>query len=48
MIIGSPKIRKKMNNTVDNICVGLFYCAVPFAIVAGAIVGGIGYIFKKL
>lgn len=48
MIIGNPKVREKMNSFVDNACIGLFYCAVPFAIGIGAIVGGISYIFKKM
>ena len=47
MIIGNPKVRKKMNSAVDVFCVGIFYLTVPFAIVAGVIVGGIGRLFKR-
>lgn len=36
-----------MNSAVDAFCVGIFYLAVPFAIVAGVIVGGIGRLFKR-
>lgn len=47
MIIENPKVRKKMNSAVDAFCVGIFYLAVPFAIVAGVIVGGIGRLLKR-
>jgi hypothetical protein len=47
MIIGNPKVRKKMNSATDAFCVGIFYMAVPIAIIAGVIVGGIGRLFKR-
>ena len=46
MLISNPKIRRPLNNLVDNFCVLLFFLAVPFAIVAGIIAGGINKAFK--
>ena len=39
MMIGSKKIRKRVNNAIDNFGIGLFLIAWPFAIVAGTIAG---------
>lgn len=39
MIIGNPKIRKKMNNTVDNIVFALFFPIFIICIYGGAIYG---------
>ena len=39
MMIGSKKIRKKVNNAIDNFGIGVFLIAWPFAIVAGIVAG---------
>lgn len=39
MLIGNPKIRTKVNNILDCLCVGVFYIVAPIAIVVGGLVG---------
>lgn len=46
MIIGNPKIRKKMNSVVDNLCFGVYLVVMPFAILVGGIVGAFTKLFK--
>lgn len=48
MMIGNPKTRNKINSVIDNFCVGIFYCAMPFVIIAGTIAGIVGLICKKI
>jgi hypothetical protein len=47
-MIGNPKTRGKINSVIDKFCVGLFYCFVPFIVIAGAIVGAVGLLFRKV
>ena len=47
MIIGNPKVRKKMNSAVDNFGFALYLIALPFAIIAGLVAGVFERIFKR-
>lgn len=47
MIIGNPKVRKKMNSAVDNFCFVMYLIALPFAIFAGLVAGVFERIFKR-
>ena len=47
MIIGNPKVRKKMNSAVDNFNFALYLIALPFAIIAGLVAGVFERIFKR-
>lgn len=47
MLIGNPRIRRRMNSVVDNICILGFFIIVPFAIVAGVCSGFISKVFNK-
>lgn len=47
MLIGNPRIRRRMNCIVDNICILGFFIIVPFAIVAGICSGLIAKVFGR-
>ena len=47
MIIGNPKIRRRMNSVIDNICILGFFILLPFAIIAGICSGLISKVINK-